>query len=226
MPPEHTIKLAPSILSADFARLGEQVAEATKAGVDYIHVDIMDGHFVPRITWGPDTVAALKSWTDLPLDVHLMIAEPERHVQSFLDAGADIVTVHVEACTHLHRIIDLVKSHGARVGVAINPGTSVLEIEGVLLWLDQVLVMTVNPGLPGQKYIDGIEKKVARVYGIMDRREGVTADMEVDGGINPDTAPLVAQAGANILVAGSAIFNDNASVAENVARIRERVSGI
>ena len=220
---QRRIMLAPSILSADHSRLGEAVAEATRAGADVIHVDVMDGRFVPAITWGPGTVASLKSWTHLPLDVHMMVAEPERHVQSFLDAGADTVTVHVEASTHLHRVIDQVKAHGARAGAAINPGTSVLEIEGALQWLDQVLVMTVNPGLPAQRFIPGIEKKVARVYGIMDRRESVNADLQVDGGINADTAPLVARAGANVLVAGSAVFNEKGTVAENLARIRERV---
>ncbi len=220
MPRKPKIKLAPSLLSADFARLADAVAQATEAGADMIHVDIMDGHFVPKITWGPDTVAALKSCTRLPLDVHLMIAEPERQIQGFLDAGADILTVHVEACIHLHRIIDVVKTHGARAGAALNPGTSVIAIEGALQWLDQVLVMTVNPGLPGQKFIPGIEKKVARVKHILTHRE-LKADLEVDGGINQDTASLAVQAGANVLVAGSAVFNDKGTVAENIRRIRE-----
>ncbi len=223
MKAESAIKLAPSILSADFARLGEQVAEATQAGADYIHVDVMDGCFVPKITWGPGIVAALKSWTHLPLDVHLMIVEPERHIQSFLDAGADILTVHVEACTHLHRIISQIKDHGARAGLAINPGTSVLEIEGAWHWLDLVLVMTVDPGLSGQKYIEGSEKKVARIRNIMERRE-VKAELEVDGGINAQTAPLVLKAGAQVLVAGSAIYNNDTTVAEAIARIKESIS--
>ena len=222
MPSDAPIKLAPSILSADFARLGEQVAEATQAGADYIHVDIMDGRFVPNITWGTGTVAALKSWTNLPLDVHLMITEPERHIQSFLDAGADIITVHAEATTQLHRVISQIKEHGARAGVAISPGTSVLAIEGALHWMDLVLVMTVNPGLPGQKYIQGSEKKVARVRHIMDRRES-KAELEVDGGINLQTAPLVAQAGAQVLVAGSAVYNKDTTIAQAIARIRESV---
>jgi len=217
------IKFAPSILSSDHAKLGEAVAEATEAGADMIHVDIMDGHFVPMITWGAATVAALKSWTTLPLDVHLMIEQPEKHVKEFLDAGADIITVHVEACTHLHRIIDEIKRFGSKVGVAINPGTSMLEIEGVLHWLDQVLVMTVNPGLPGQQFIPGIEKKIARIFGIMEKREAVNGDLEVDGGINIDTAPLAVQAGANILVAGSSVFNEHNSVSENVSKIMKSI---
>ena len=217
------IKFAPSILSSDHAKLGDAVAEATAAGVDMIHIDIMDGHFVPMITWGPGTVAALKSWTTLPLDVHLMIDQPEKHVKEFLDAGADIITVHVEACTHIHRVIDEIKSFGSKAGVAINPGTSLLEIEGVLHWLDQVLVMTVNPGLPAQQFIPGIEKKIARVFGIMEKREAVNSDLEVDGGINMDTAPLAVQAGANVLVAGSSVFNEHGSVSENVGKIRKSI---
>lgn len=217
------IKFAPSILSSDHAQLGTAVAEATSAGVDMIHVDIMDGHFVPMITWGAGTVAALKSWTSLPLDVHLMIDQPEKHIKEFLNAGADIITVHVEACTHLHWIIDQIKSFGAKVGVAINPGTSILEIEGVLHWLDQVLVMTVNPGLPGQQFIPGIEKKIARVFGIMEKREHINSDLEVDGGINMDTASLAVKAGANILVAGSSVFNQYGSVSENVDKIRKSI---
>ena len=217
------IKLAPSILSADCARLGEQVAEATRAGADLIHVDIMDGHFVPSLTWGPGTVEALKGWTHVPLDVHLMIQQPERHIASFLDAGADILTVHVEACTHLHWVIAQIKEHGAKAGVAISPGTSVIAIEGALQWMDQVLVMTVNPGLPAQKFIPESPQKIARVRHIMDRR-GIQAELEVDGGINAATAPLVAKAGAQVVVAGSAVFDHPDGIEAAIRILKERLA--
>ncbi len=217
------VKLAPSILSADFARLGESVAEATRAGADMIHVDIMDGHFVPPLTWGPRTVEALKGWTDLPLDVHMMVADPEKQIPSFLDAGADIVTFHAEACTHLHRAIEMIKERGARAGVAINPGTSVLAIEGALHWMDQVLVMSVNPGYPGQRFIPESPRKIARVRSIMDRR-GVSAQLEVDGGVNLETASLVARAGADIAVAGSAVYDYPDGVEAAIKRLKEALT--
>ena len=217
------IKIAPSILSADFARLGEQVAEVTRADADYIHVDIMDGHFVPSLTWGPRTVGAIKGWTHLPLDVHMMVQEPERHIVAFLDAGADIVTVHAEACTHLHRVVTQIKERGARAGVAINPGTSVSAIEEVLQLLDLVLVMSVNPGFPAQRYIVGSDEKIARVRRLLDDR-GVQAELEVDGGINAETAPVVANAGARVLVAGSAVFDHPEGVEAAIRGLRKSLA--
>ena len=220
-----TIKLAPSILSADFARLGEHVAEITRAGADLIHIDIMDGHFVPALTWGPRTVEAIKKWTHLPLDVHMMVEQPERHIASFLDAGADIVTVHAEACTQLHWTIAQIKERGAKASVAINPGTSLMVIEETLQWLDQVLVMTVNPGLPGQKFIPESPQKIARVRRFMDEI-GIQAELEVDGGINAETAPLVARAGAQVVVAGSAVFDHPDGIEAAIRLLKERLASV
>ena len=217
-----TIKLATSILSADFARLGEAVAEATKAGTDYIHVDIMDGRFVPNITFGAGMVKALRSWTTLPLDVHLMVAEPERHIQAFAEAGASIITVHAEACTHLHRVVHQIKEAGVKAGVAINPGTPVSAVEEVLPDLDMVLVMSVNPGFPAQVFIPGSLDKINRMRRRIDVL-GRDVELEVDGGINESTAASVAQAGARMLVAGSAVFNERESVQQAVERLRRSV---
>ena len=223
MPENPTIKIAASILSADFARLGEQVAEATRSGADYIHVDIMDGHFVPNLTWGPKTVEALKKWTHLPLDVHLMVQQPELCIPAFLDAGADILTVHAEACSHLHWIVSQIKNHGTKAGVAINPSTSVLAIEDALQWIDQVLVMTVNPGLPAQQFISESPQKITRVRRILDQM-GINCDLEVDGGINAITAPLVAKAGANVVVAGSAIYDHPDGVEASIRILKESMA--
>ncbi len=213
------VKLAPSILSADFSRLGEQVAEATKAGADYIHIDVMDGHFVPQITIGAPVVAAIRPWTNLPLDVHLMIETPEKHIKQFADAGADIITVHIEACPHLHRVVQTIKQLGVKAGVSLNPGTPIDTIKEVISDLDLVLIMTVNPGFGGQAFIEGMLDKVARLRAELDRK-GLTAELEVDGGINTEVAPRVVTAGARVLVAGTAVFNSEQSVAEALGKIR------
>ena len=217
------IKLASSILSADFSRLGEAVVEATQAGVDYIHVDIMDGRFVPNITFGADMVKALRSQTTLPLDVHLMIAEPERHVEQFAAAGGDIITVHAEACTHLHRVVHQIKESGARAGVAINPETPISAVEEVLPDLDLVLVMSVNPGFPAQAFIPGSVDKLQRMRQQLDAI-GAVAELEVDGGVNETTVASVARAGARVLVAGSAVFNHRGTVRENLDRLRSAIA--
>ena len=217
------IKIAPSILSADFGRLGEQVAEAERAGADYVHVDIMDGHFVPNITMGPLVVQAVRRATSLPLDVHMMIASPERYVDEFVDAGADIITVHVEACTHLHRVVHQIRENGAKAGAALNPATPPSAVEEVLADLDQVLVMTVNPGFGGQAFIHGAVDKIRRVRKRLDAL-GLDTDLEVDGGISGATAKTAVDAGARVLVAGSAVYNDNTSVEEAIAALRDSIA--
>jgi ribulose-phosphate 3-epimerase len=218
------IKLAPSILSADFARLGDQVKQAERAGADYIHVDVMDGRFVPNITIGPVVVAALRPHTRLPLDVHLMIDAPERYVGDFANAGADIITIQQEACVHLHRIVEQIKGFNKKAGVAINPATPVGTLEEILPYVDLVLVMTVNPGFGGQSFIETMPQKIAALRKMIDAR-GLTdqIELEVDGGINATTAPRVVAAGARVLVAGSAIYNGKTSVAAAMKKLRASV---
>lgn len=216
------LKIAPSILAADFARLGEQIAQAEAAGADYIHVDVMDGHFVPNLTVGPPVIEAVRRATRLPLDVHLMIEQPERYLADFRAAGADILTVHVEACPHLHRTVQRIKELGGRAGVTLNPATPAASLGEILPDVDLVLVMTVNPGFGGQAFIPGMVSKIGRVRAMLDEL-GSQAELEVDGGISPTTAPLVAQAGADVLVAGVAIFQSAEGIAAAIAQMRSAV---
>ncbi len=200
-----SVMIAPSILSADFSRLGEEIRAVEEAGADVIHVDVMDGHFVPNITIGPLIVKAARRITDLPLDVHLMIADPDRYVKDFIDAGADWVTVHVETCPHLHRTLSLIKEMGKKAGVVLNPATSLSTLEYVLTQVDLVMVMSVNPGFGGQSFIESSLGKISRLRQMLDD-VNPSVGIEVDGGVSPETIARVAEAGANIFVAGSAIY--------------------
>ena len=214
-----SVKIAPSILSADFARLGEGIAAAEEGGADWIHVDVMDGHFVPNITIGVPVVKAIRKVTHLPLDVHLMIERPQMFVEAFIDAGADIVTIHVEAVPHLHRVIQKIRELGARPGVSLNPSTPLSAIEEILPYVDLVLVMSVNPGFGGQRFIPTSTAKIARVRRMLDDRNLWGVELEVDGGIAEETAGEVADAGASVLVAGAAVYGSG-SVSDNIATLR------
>ncbi|WP_160720060.1 ribulose-phosphate 3-epimerase [Bacillus sp. USDA818B3_A] len=200
------VKIAPSILSADFAKLGEEIIAVDQAGADYIHIDVMDGHFVPNITIGPLVVEAVRPVTKLPLDVHLMIENPDQYIEAFAKAGADYITVHVEACRHLHRTIQSIKSFGVKAGVVLNPATPVESIQHIIGDIDMVLLMTVNPGFGGQSFIPEVLPKIRQVKEMADQK-GLTIEIEVDGGVNPVTARQCIEAGANVLVAGSAVYN-------------------
>lgn len=214
-----SFKIAPSILSSDFANLASEVAEAEAGGADCIHVDVMDGHFVPNITIGPAVVAALRKTTRLPLDVHLMIEHPDRYLEAFAKAGADILTVHVEAATHLQRTLSTIRQLGAKAGAALNPATPLVMIEDVLDDLDLILVMSVNPGFGGQQFIPNALPKLARCRALIDSHGGTIA-LEVDGGIGPETAGKAVAAGATLLVAGSAIYHAPEGVKAAINAIR------
>jgi ribulose-phosphate 3-epimerase len=214
-------KLAPSILSADFSRLGEEVAAVTAAGADYIHVDVMDGHFVPNITIGPLVVEAVRRSTHLPLDVHLMINQPDLYLEEFIKAGADIVGVHVEILPHLHRTLERIKELGVKASVTLNPSTPLVMVEHVLGLVDQVLLMTVNPGFGGQSFIEAVIPKIRALRKIVDERK-LLVELEVDGGINGETIGEVARAGADVFVAGSAVFSTS-DYGETLRFFREKI---
>jgi ribulose-phosphate 3-epimerase len=217
------LKLAPSILAADYTRLGEQVREAAAAGVDYLHCDIMDGHFVPPITFGPLIVEAVHRAVNTPLDIHLMVEHPETYIEPLAAAGASVFTVHIEATRHIHRLVGAVKAAGMRAGVAINPGTPVSALEAILPLADLVLVMSVNPGWGGQPFLPEVLRKVRLLRSMIDAHDLAT-ELEIDGGISETTIRQAAEAGADVLVAGTAIFNDRESLADAVARLRRVLS--
>lgn len=208
--------IAPSILSADASRLGEEIIAVEKAGADWIHLDVMDGNFVPNITMGPAIISALRKVTKLPFDVHLMIADPDRYIESFFKAGADIITVHVEASTHLHRTVELIKSFGAKAGVSLNPATSLDQITEIIHYIDLLLIMTVNPGFGGQAYIPFMEEKIKHTRKLIEK-SGRKIALEVDGGIKANNAEKVVRAGADVLVMGTEIFHSK----DYKAKIRE-----
>ncbi len=213
-------RIAPSILSAAFERLGEELEAVEQAGADWVHVDVMDGHFVPNITIGPLVVEAVKRSTRLPLDVHLMIEQPERYVEAFALAGADTVGVHVETCPHLHRTIAQIREAGARACVALNPSTPATAVEPILGDVDQILVMTVNPGFGGQRFIQSMLPKIETIRGWIDARS-LDVDLEVDGGVNTETILAAASAGADVFVAGTAVFGAD-DYAEAIAALRDK----
>jgi ribulose-phosphate 3-epimerase len=218
------IKLAPSILSADFGRLAEDVKAAEEAGADWIHVDVMDGHFVPNITIGPVITQAVRRATKLPVDVHLMIEQPERYLEAFAKAGADILTVHQETCPHLHRTVDRIRELGVKPGVTVNPSTPVDSLSEIIPYVDLVLIMSVNPGFGGQRYIPASGDKLERARQLLDSRGKPGAELQVDGGIDATTAAAAVRAGATCLVAGSAVFGHAGGVAGGIKALRDALS--
>lgn len=216
---DRVVRLGPSILTADFLRLGDQITQAESAGIDFFHLDVMDGRYVPNISFGPLVVSAVRAATRLPLDVHLMIEDPDLSIAPFVEAGADFVTVHVEVCRHLHRTLRAIGEAGATPSVALNPGTPLVAIEEVIPIVGQVLIMSVNPGFGGQSFIPTALDKIARLRAMLDQRNP-TCRLEVDGGIKSGNIGRVVAAGADTIVAGSAIFNPDQTVADAVARLR------
>lgn len=221
-----SVKIAPSILSSDFGRLAEQVAEVAEAGADWIHVDVMDGHFVPNITIGPAVTAAVRAATELPVDVHLMIERPERYLKAFADAGADYLTVHQEACTHLHRTLEQIRELGVHPGVTLNPATPVEVLAEIMPYVDLALIMSVNPGFGGQSYIPSSTKKIARLRRMLDENGVEGAELEVDGGVDSHTAGVAAGAGATVLVAGSAVYRHPGGIVEAIRLLRESAESV
>jgi ribulose-phosphate 3-epimerase len=214
------VKISPSILSADFNKLGAEVQAITDGGADFVHIDIMDGHFVPNLTIGPAVVKGLRNSTKLPFDVHLMIDDPDKYIEKFIDAGSDIIVVHPEACVHLHRTITFIKQHNVKAGVALNPSTPLASIEPILDDLDMIVIMTVNPGFPAQKFIESMVAKIQQTKELITQR-GLDIMIEVDGGVKAENANKIVSAGADVLVAGNAVFNGpKTTVAENIQLIK------
>lgn len=218
------IKLAPSILTADFGHMAEAIQSAEEAGADYIHLDVMDGQFVPNISFGPMLIRSIRQYTSLPFDVHLMVDNPDPYIDDFVDAGANILTVHAEATVHLHRTLQRIAETGCKVGVALNPGTPNGMLEEVLPLVQLALVMSVNPGFGGQRFIEGCYDKLTRMRQLIEKNN-LDCELEVDGGVGVENIWRVAQSGANVLVVGSAVYNDKASVGENLAALREALVG-
>jgi ribulose-phosphate 3-epimerase len=217
------VKIAPSILSADFARLADALKQAEEGGADWIHVVVMDGRFVPNLTIGAPVVKALRKETALPLDVHLMVERPDHLIESFVAAGADYLTVHVEAATHLHRTIERIRELGVKPGVSLNPATSLSTLDEILPYVDLVLVMSVNPGFGGQRFIPTSTNKIAALRRTLDERSLWGVEIEVDGGVSSKTAPEIVAAGGTVLVAGAAVFNDEGTPADNIAALRNSI---
>ena len=218
------VKIAPSILSADFLRLGDEVRAIEAAGADYVHVDVMDGHFVPNLSFGPPVIKAVKSCTGLPLDVHLMISNPDQYIKVYAEAGSDLIGVHAEACTHLHRTLQYILEQGKKACVTLNPHTPLSNIEYVLDMVSQVLIMSVNPGFGGQKYIPAATEKIARLKKMIDER-GLKVDIEVDGGITGQSIAPVAQAGANVFVSGTGVFKHPQGYKAAIEELRANAGG-